>query len=133
VLIDWDGAGRWPRVAALGLLLYSCAVQAPGEPLAPTDLSRVDHVLQGYRRHQALTPEELDYLPDAVRFRPAVVAARELATSVERGAPFDIGGWWGRYGEADAVAARARRVLTGALPASGGTAPHRTPTALKKV
>jgi Ser/Thr protein kinase RdoA (MazF antagonist) len=116
VLIDWDGAGQWPRVAALGLLLYSCAVQAPGEPPAPTDLARVDHVLAGYRRHLALTPEELEHLPDAVRFRPAVVAARELAAGIERGEPSDPSGWWERYPEADAVAARARRVLADDTP-----------------
>ena len=114
VLIDWDGAGQWPRVAALGLLLYSCAVQAPGEAPAPADLARVDHVLAGYRRHQTLTPEELEHLPDAVRFRPAVIAARELATSVERGGAPDPAGWGERYAEADAVAARARRVLADA-------------------
>jgi Ser/Thr protein kinase RdoA (MazF antagonist) len=117
VLIDWDGSGLWPRVAALGFLLYSCAVQAPGEtqapgrPPDPLDLSRVDHLLDGYRRHQTLTPAELEYLPDAVRFRPAVVAARELAEGIERGAAPDPGGWWERYAEADAVATYARRSL----------------------
>jgi Ser/Thr protein kinase RdoA (MazF antagonist) len=120
VLIDWDGAGQWPRVAALGLLLYSCAVQAPGEAPLPPDLTRVDHVLAGYRRHQRLTPVELEHLPDAVRFRPAVVAARELAASVERGEPEAPTGWWRRYAAADAVAARARQILTDAPPAAPG-------------
>jgi Ser/Thr protein kinase RdoA (MazF antagonist) len=104
-------------VAALGFLLYSCAVQAPGEtrtpdrPAAPLELLRVEHVLEGYRRHQTLTPAELEYLPDAVRFRPAVVAARELAEGIERGTAPDPGGWWERYAEADAVATHARRSL----------------------
>jgi Ser/Thr protein kinase RdoA (MazF antagonist) len=119
VLIDWDGAGQWPRVAALGLLLYSCAVQAPGEAPVPPDLTRVDHVLAGYRRHQRLTPAEVEHLPDAVRFRPAVVAARELAASIERDEPEPPTGWWRRYPEADAVAARARLVLSAAPPEPG--------------
>jgi len=111
VLVDWDGSGRWPRVAALGLLLYSCAVQAPDEPPVPPDLRRVDHVLDGYRRHVRLTAPELDHLPDAVRFRPAVIAARELADEIEQGRPASATGWWVPYPAAEAVAARARTVL----------------------
>ena len=117
---DWDGSGYGPRVTALGLLLYSCAVQAPHEdPGAslPFDLDRVDHVLEGYVRHHTLTEPEISLLPDAMRFRPAVVAARELAASIERGAPPGIErrphSWATRYAEADAVAARAQAVLRG--------------------
>jgi hypothetical protein len=42
-----------------------------------------------------------------VRVRPAVVAAREFAASVERRERPDGTAWWARYAESDAVAARA--------------------------
>ena len=115
--VDWDGAGRGPRVAALGLLLYSCAVQAPDEPREAArgiDLGviaeRVEAVLAGYGRHHRLTKEEIEYLPDAVRFRPAVIAARTLAEAIERGVPVDESGWEARYAEAEGVADCARVV-----------------------
>jgi len=115
VLIDWAGSGQWPRVAALGVLLFSCAVQAPGE--APGEapggggLAAVEPVLDGYRRHVTLTAAEVAYLPQAVRFRPAVIAARELAAAIEAGRTPDAATWGARYGEAEAVAARASALL----------------------
>ncbi len=109
VLFDWEGAGQGPRIAALGLLLFSCAFQAPEEAAVPADLARVDAVLDGYRRWQGLTCAELERLPDAVRLRPTVVAARSLAHGIEQGQPADQTGWWSRYVEADAVATRARQ------------------------
>ena len=112
---DWDGSGQGPRVAALGVLLYSCAVQAPGDPLIPSDLRRVDHLLDGYCRHHTLSRAEAGLLPDAMRFRPAVVAARELAASINRGDPpvpkQRAQPWAARYTEADAAAARAQDIL----------------------
>jgi Ser/Thr protein kinase RdoA (MazF antagonist) len=115
---DWDGVGVGPRIAALGLLLYSCAVQAPGEHCAPMPAPdpsritwRVEAVLAGYLAHHRPSAAELHYLPDGVRFRPAVVAARSLAEAVERGVAPDDTGWWARYAAADLVAASARRVL----------------------
>jgi Ser/Thr protein kinase RdoA (MazF antagonist) len=122
---DWDGAGQGPRIAALGLLLYSCAVQAPDEkrdPGAPTDPSviaeRVEAVLSGYLVYHRLTAAERDYLPDAIRFRPAVIAARALASAFDRGVPPDGTGWWARYPEAEVVATCARRTIerSGYLP-----------------
>ncbi|HEV2123223.1 MAG TPA: phosphotransferase, partial [Chloroflexota bacterium] len=115
VFFDWDSAGQGPRVAALGLLLYSCAVQAPDDPPIPPDLTRVDHVLDGYCRHHALSDAELRLLPDAVRYRPAVVAARELAATVDHRRAGDLArwhsGWWARFAETDAVATRALTTL----------------------
>jgi Ser/Thr protein kinase RdoA (MazF antagonist) len=134
-LIDWVGAGQGPRVAALGVLLYSCAVRAPGDApgspwaafwrehgLAPTRGQPQNHesdpaqmqaaieaVIDGYCRHHRLIPAELDGLADAVRFRPVVIAAREFASSLDRGE--DPSGWWTRYREADFVADFARRAV----------------------
>jgi len=111
VLFDWEGAGQGPRVADLGLLLYSCAIQAPYEPPGPTNLGRVDAVIDGYARCHTPSRAELDRLPDAARFRPAVIAARELAARVEQGQREDRTGWWTRYAEADAVATCAQQAL----------------------
>ena len=113
---DWDGAGLGPCMAALGLLLYSCGVRYPGERASngatrePSTLAdRVEAVLSGYLPFHQPSDAELDYLPDAVRFRPAVVAARELAAAIEQGFAVDHAGWWDRYTDADAVAACAQR------------------------
>ena len=115
---DWDGAGRGPRIAALGLLLYSCAVRYPDERAQKREVDdgssiarRVESVLSGYLRYHRPSAAELEYLPDAVRFRPAVVAAREFAAAMERGAAPAETGWWGRYADADSVAECARRVI----------------------
>ncbi|MDQ3702231.1 MAG: hypothetical protein M3442_15120 [Chloroflexota bacterium] len=113
-------AAAEPRVAALGVLLYSCAVQALDDASLPPDLSRVDHVL---------TDAELELLPDAVRYRPAVIAARTFAESIEEGVEESIErhasrdaapqpqAWWQRYIEAEDVAARARDILACGLRA----------------
>ena len=115
VMIDWVGAGQGPRVAALGVLLYSCAVQAPNDVLeSPVAMEPdrmrqvVEAVVDGYCRHLVLTPVELESLPAAVRFRPVVIAARELAASIELGRPATVSGWSARYADADAVAVHAQ-------------------------
>jgi Ser/Thr protein kinase RdoA (MazF antagonist) len=106
VLFDWDGVGRGPRVAALGVLLCSCAVRAPfGEPEAP-DISRVEHIVRGYARHATLSPPEQARLADAVRYRPLVVAARSFLESVEQGKAAEGDPWHAAYGRADEVAER---------------------------
>jgi Ser/Thr protein kinase RdoA (MazF antagonist) len=116
---DWDGAGHGPSVAAFGLLLYTCALQAPDErqpahtPVSRSTVQeRVAAILTGYAKHHHLTEPERDHLADAIRFRPAVVAARELAESIEHGtAPYTTA-WWARYAEAEVVADVARQVLS---------------------
>jgi Ser/Thr protein kinase RdoA (MazF antagonist) len=107
VLFDWDGAGQGPRIAALGVLLYTCAIQPPfGPPVAP-DPSRVDAIMRGYTRHTSLSPEEEARLPDAIRVRPLAVAARTLAEATTQGQPPPEVAWWTGYTRADEVAARA--------------------------
>ena len=66
---------------------------------------------RGRRRRVALTAAEVAYLPQAVRFRPAVIAARELAAAVEAGQSPDASTWGARYAEAEAVAARAGEMI----------------------
>jgi Ser/Thr protein kinase RdoA (MazF antagonist) len=111
VLFDWDGAGQGPRLAALGLLLFTSAVQAPEARVEQPDISWLDAVLEGYLRFHVPSPAERKRLPDAVRFRPTVIAAREFAASVESGIPEYPRGWWQRYGEAEAVAERAIQLM----------------------
>ena len=107
VLFDWDGAGQGPRVAALGVLLYSCAIGPPfGPPVAP-DLSRVDPIMRGYTRHAALSHGEQSHLADAVRFRPLTVAARTLAETACRGEALPTAAWWAGYERAGEIAERA--------------------------
>ncbi|CAN5643477.1 hypothetical protein BH09CHL1_BH09CHL1_00950 [soil metagenome] len=110
-LIDWVGAGQGPRLAPIGVLLYSLVVQSPGD--VPANFERmsdserhsaIDAFAEGYCRHHALTSPELDHLSDAIRVRPLVVAAREFSRGVEMDGPLDAPGWWTGYGEAEAIA-----------------------------
>jgi Ser/Thr protein kinase RdoA (MazF antagonist) len=113
VLFDWDGAGLGPRIAALGVLLYTCAISPPfGPPVAP-DVSRVDHIMRGYTRHTTLSPVEQSHLPDAIRFRPLAVAARTLAETAIGGEPLPTAAWWAGYDRAGEVAEEVRRFRTG--------------------
>lgn len=73
VLIDWDGAGQGPRVAALGLLVFASAAQAATDPSSPPDFGRVEAVLEGYLRHYAPSQSELARLPDAPPSRPLLL------------------------------------------------------------
>ena len=56
VIVDWTGAGRGPRIAALGPLLTCSGGRADA----------IDAIVSGYRRHVALTDAELDRLADAI-------------------------------------------------------------------
>jgi Ser/Thr protein kinase RdoA (MazF antagonist) len=111
VLIDWAGAGRGPFVASLGWLLYTAAVQTPGGVTRAIEAELADAVLDGYLARRHLTAAEVAGLPDAVRFRPLVIACRQLRESVRARQPERATGWWSRYAEADLVAGRAARLL----------------------
>jgi Ser/Thr protein kinase RdoA (MazF antagonist) len=74
VMIDWTGAGAGPRVASLGLLLFTAAAKPyPGDAASSQpDVARVDPVVAGYRERVDLDDAELAALDDAV-LRPALV------------------------------------------------------------
>lgn len=119
VLIDWAGAGQGPRMAALGLLLYSSAVASPGDPLDGRDRSNrprlreaVDAVIDGYCQYSIPTDDELAYLPNAIRVRPTVVDAREFAATIESGKPSSPFGWWQYVDLAESVAALSHDAIT---------------------
>jgi len=77
VPIDWTGAGRGPRAHSLAFLLL-CAV---GESRWNPNSSRVDAVVDGYRRHVTLEDEEL----------PAIAVAMPLHVLVGDCASFCLG------------------------------------------
>ena len=72
VLVDWSGAGQAPRAWSLAFLLWSVGFGG--------DLARVDRTVDGYRRHVAPEPEELDRLDALVAARPVVFDAWAFAT-----------------------------------------------------
>jgi Ser/Thr protein kinase RdoA (MazF antagonist) len=109
VLIDWEGAGCGSAVIDVGFLLASCEIAAFGSGRLPSGPRRVAAVVNGYCRHHRLTPQELDLLPDAIRFRAVVACAGGLRRMIREGRAGDGADWaWARYASADAIAVRAR-------------------------
>jgi Ser/Thr protein kinase RdoA (MazF antagonist) len=110
VVIDWTGAGRGPRVASLGVLLFTAAAkQYPGDATSSPDVERVGPVVAGYRSQIGLDADELAHLDDAV-LRPALVFACYLFWVGVRssGQPALSGPWAPPYEMAGAIASRAR-------------------------
>lgn len=121
VLIDWEGAGVGPRLAPLGLVLFTAVVQSADEQLADGEARRLDldlvvPIVDGFMRHGAINAQELDCLADLIRVRPLAIATRRFARAVSDGRFDRARGWWSRYIEADAVAVRARTELERLAP-----------------
>jgi Ser/Thr protein kinase RdoA (MazF antagonist) len=89
VLIDWSGAGRGPRIAALAVLIWSGALAKGG--WSP---SRVDAIVAGYRSHMRLEEDELARLPGAMRIRPLVFACWRYRHAIHSGRVPDGTEWW---------------------------------------
>jgi len=109
IMIDWHGAGLGPPVVDLGFLLISCEI-APSwvAPLTPNS-DRVVAIVDGYARYRTPTRDELDWLPDAMRFRSLLYGAAHIAKCVEQGLEtVSETWWWERYEAADEVANRVR-------------------------
>ncbi len=113
VVVDWTGAGRGPRITALGVLLHTAvAKKYPGDPPGSPDLGRVDAVVAGYRRHVRLEVDELARLADALRIGPLVFACWLFhGAMAAHGAPPTGTEWWPRYDLAEAIAARATALV----------------------
>jgi methyltransferase (TIGR00027 family) len=75
-LIDWAGAGWYPRIASLGCLLWAAAAGPPGPPAARC----VRAAAEAYAAGVKLDPAELDVLEPAMGIRPVVLAAWMFAT-----------------------------------------------------
>lgn len=70
VMVDWTGAGRGPRLWALGFLLWAAGAR---------DLRLVDSVVTHYRRRLRPEPAELARLDAAIGARPLVFACWNAA------------------------------------------------------
>ena len=103
VLFDWEGAGVGPMVAALGWLLFSSSVAGPEHASDSADATAVEAVIAGYQSVRRLGADEMEVLSDAVRFRPLVIACRQLRHAVRTGDSTSASGWWSRYPEAKDV------------------------------
>jgi Ser/Thr protein kinase RdoA (MazF antagonist) len=79
---------------------------------ATKDLDRVERVVNGYRRHVALEPEELSRLPAAIRSRPIVQESwRSCIDRQPFAAAARMAAEWRERSEA--IADVARRTLAG--------------------
>jgi len=109
VLIDWEGAGCGAAIIDVGFLLVSCEIEAFRPNRLLPDPRRMAAVVDGYCRHHQLSRDELDRLPDAIRFRSIVACAGELWSMVRKGRRNNGSDWaWARFLAADEIAARAR-------------------------
>ena len=73
---------------------------------------RLQAVVEGYSQHHQLSTDELDYLPDAVRFRALVFGACSFAAAIAQHEPAEFSQWWWtRYCAAEEVADIARLYL----------------------
>lgn len=107
VFIDWTGAGRGPRLAALANLIWSCALTKNG--WSPR---RVDAVVAGYRSQVHLAESEVARLARVMRLRPLVFACWRYYHALLADQPPDGTEWWWPSDElSEAVAGRACMVL----------------------
>ncbi len=71
VIVDWAGAGRGPRVWAIGVLLWAAGSMHP---------RLIDVVSSRYRRHVRLEEGELARLAGAIRGRPTMLECWSVCT-----------------------------------------------------
>lgn len=110
-LIDWTGAGRGPRIAALAMLIWSGALALERGGWSERG---VDAVVAGYRPHIRLEARELERLADVMQVRPLVFACHRFAYAVRNGqSPNGAEWWWPRDELVQAVAARACAAFQG--------------------
>lgn len=109
MFIDWSGAGLGPPMVDLGFLLISSEVAISWATPIPPAAGRVEAMVDGYASQRMPTQNELDWLPDAIRFRGLLYGAAHLADTVAHGKDqVTETWWWERYLAADALADRAR-------------------------
>ena len=111
-LFDWEEAGIGSASLDVGFLLANCDGKAPWDTLSPAPFSldaSIQAVIEGYSQHYKLTVEELNYLPDAIRFRSLVFGACSFAASIaqDKNAAFSQW-WWHRYQAAEEIADKAK-------------------------
>ena len=69
IIVDWAGAGRGPRLWAIGFLLWAAGSMHP---------RLLDVVSSRYRRHVTLEERELERLDGAIRGRPTMIEVWSL-------------------------------------------------------
>jgi Ser/Thr protein kinase RdoA (MazF antagonist) len=107
ILIDWTGAGRGPRLYALGILVWTSAFSHDG-----LNMDCVDSVVEGYRSHLTPTAEELARLANVMQVRPLIFACWRLRRAILVGKKPEGGEWWWPSPElAEEIASRARSVF----------------------
>lgn len=112
-LLDWEGAGMGPASIDVGFLLTNCDRKAPWNPITSTSSQAEDALIraaiEGYCLHHRLASVELDYLPDAIRFRSLVFGIVSFVRAIRRHekAAFSQQ-WWRRYSSAEEIADKAR-------------------------
>jgi Ser/Thr protein kinase RdoA (MazF antagonist) len=99
VIVGWAGAGRGPRLAALGWLLKTSSE-------AGTD--HVDAAVRGYREHVQLTDAELDRLPGVLDMKPLYLMCHDYRTAVLNGHTpgMDESSWIGSRERGEQLAAQ---------------------------
>jgi Ser/Thr protein kinase RdoA (MazF antagonist) len=114
-LVDWEFAGRGTAILDFGGLLSDC-FRYPNQPHDVDELA-VAAVAEGYARHHALSPAELDALPAAIRFGVAYrTAARShlaLRDRWDEGIQRGFRREQARFALSEAVARHARQHMTG--------------------
>jgi len=114
MLFDWEEAGMGSAVLDVGFLLVNCDGKAPWDPLSLgallPDAALLQAVIEGYGHYHPLTPVELDYLPDAIRFRSLVFGVCNFASAIKQQKSAEFSQWWWhRYCAAEWIADQARR------------------------
>jgi Ser/Thr protein kinase RdoA (MazF antagonist) len=83
-MVDWEGAGWGPPILELGYLLVGAHLGGPQLPELRPDPERIAAVMRGYAGVRRPTAEELDWLPDAVRWDIAMRASGAFTAGQER-------------------------------------------------
>jgi aminoglycoside phosphotransferase (APT) family kinase protein len=100
VVVNWKGAGRGPRLADLGWVLWGCWNETDALP-----------VVDAYRRHVELTGEELDRLEAVMSIRPLYLSSFSYRRNILEGWNEDALGFSDR-GHIRAVAETVRKRFT---------------------
>lgn len=74
LVVNWKGSGRGPRLVDLGWVLWGCWNEADAIP-----------IVDAYRKHVELTPEELDRLPAVMAIRPLYLTAFGYRRNILKG------------------------------------------------
>ncbi len=111
MLIDWESAGQGPAIIDVGILLSNCF----SKQQLQIDHAAITAIVDGYCQYRRPSNEELERLPDAIRFFRLVLLAGYFSGLVDQtlGADELIYGatyaqWYAQYEASAEIAALAR-------------------------